>query len=92
MRIGSRIIFDQDGEVIVHLSEVDGSVLPRKPISNIDYIDLSYGEVDYSKFRIVAIDTATRTPILEEIPYVKTEEQLRIEELENELLLASGVV
>lgn len=71
---------------------MEGDVLPRKAITNLDFIDLNFGQVDTNKFRIVSIDVNTRQPILEERPVVKTPEQLRIEELENQLLLLSGVI
>ena len=92
MQIGNRIIFDQDGEVIVQLGEMQGELLPRKNPLQLDYIDLEYGQLNYTKYRIVAIDTETKQPILEEIIIPKTEEQLRIEALENELLKVSGVI
>lgn len=86
MKIGNRIIFDQNGEMIIQLGEVQGDVLPRKEITNLDYIDLEYGEVDYFNFRIVGVDIETKKPILKEIEREKTQEEI-IEELENQLLL-----
>lgn len=87
MEIGNRIIFDQDGEIIFQTGEMQGDVLPRKEITSLDYIDLEYGEIDYTKYRIVGVNVETRQPILEEIEVPKTPEQERIEELEDQLLL-----
>lgn len=87
MKIGNRIIFDQDGEIIYQTGEMQGDVLPRKEITNLGYIDLNYGEIDYTKYRIIGVDVATKQPILEEIEVPKTPEQERIEKLENQLLL-----
>ena len=65
LQVGNRIIFDQDGEIIFQLGEMQGDVLPRKEITSLDYIDLEYGEVDFSTQRIVGVDLETRRPILE---------------------------
>lgn len=87
-QIGNRIVFDQDGDIIVEFGEyqTDGEI--RKSISSLDYIDLDYGSIDFSKYRIIKIDTDTKQPILEEIPHVLTPEEHRIKELEDALLLA----
>ena len=86
MQIGNRIIFDQDGEILAQLGEVQGDVLPRKEILSLGYVDLEYGEVDYSKYRIVSINAETKQPILEEIIREKSQEEI-IQELENQILL-----
>lgn len=87
MQVGNRIIFDQEGEIVFQTGEMEGDVLPRKELIELNYIDLEFGEVDYSKYRIVGIDVETRQPILEELEIPKTPEQEKIEELENQLLL-----
>lgn len=89
---GNRIYFDQDGEIILQTGEMSGDVLPHKTITKVDFVDLEYGEVDLSKNKIVKIDVATKKPFLENIEVPLTPEQQRILELENELLLASGVI
>lgn len=86
MIIGDRIIFDQDGRIITQLGEMQGDVLPRIEITKLDYIDLEYGQIDYSKYRIIGVDVETRQPILEEIIREKTQEEY-IQELENQILL-----
>lgn len=87
MQIGNRVIYDQNGKIVFQTGEIQGDVLPRKEITELNYIDLEYGEIDYSKYRIVGIDVETKEPILEEIIIEKTPEQQKIEELENQLLL-----
>ncbi len=87
MQIGNRIIYDQDGQIIYQTGEMQGDVLPRKKITKLHFIDLEYGQIDLSRYRIIGIDIATKQPILEEIIREKTLEELRIEELENQLLL-----
>ncbi|MDM9847396.1 hypothetical protein QVB36_12070, partial [Clostridioides difficile] len=49
--------------------------------------DIPYGSIDYTKNRIIGINIETKEPILEEIPIFVTEEEKRIQELENQLLL-----
>jgi len=71
---------------------MQGDVLPRKEITELNYIDLEYGEVDYLKYKIISIDITTKRPVLKSIEIPKTEEQLRIEELENQLLLMSDAL
>jgi hypothetical protein len=88
MQVGNRIIYDQDGEMLMQLGEMQGDVLPRKDITKLNFVDLEYGQVDLSKYRIIKIDVNTKKPVLEEIPQVLTEEQIRIQELENQLLLS----
>ena len=86
MNIGNRIIYDQDGEIIFQTGEMSGGVMPRKTISDLHVIDLAYGEIP-STHKLIKMDVLTKTPILEEIIFPKTAEQIRIEELEDEILL-----
>ncbi|HBF6022425.1 TPA: hypothetical protein ACG3RE_003231 [Clostridioides difficile] len=87
MEIGATIVFDQDGEIIKHFGEMQGDVIPRKPIEKLDFISLKYGEINFDKYRLVGINIETKEPILEEIPVFVTEEEKRIQELENQILL-----
>lgn len=87
MQVGNRIVYDQDGEIIFQAGEMQGDVLPRKDFTNIQSIDIPFGAIDYSKFRIVKVNVETRQAILEEIQREQTPEE-RIQELENQLLLA----
>lgn len=89
---GNRIYFDQDGEIILQTGESSGDVSPHKVISKVEFVDLDYGEIDTKKFAITKIDPATKKPFLVNIEIPLTPEQQRIIELENELLLASGVI
>ena len=89
IEVGWRIIFDQDGDIIHLEGEYAGDMLPRKELTRISYIDLDYGAVDLSKYDIIGVDVTTNNPILREIPTYETEEQRRIRELEDALLLAA---
>ena len=87
MKIGNRIIFDQDGELIYTYGEMTGDVFPRKELTSINMIDLDYGEVDYSTHKIVKIDIDTMKPIIEPLPHLESDEQRQIRELEDMLLM-----
>ena len=87
IEVGWRIIFDQDGEIIHLEGEYAGNMLPRKELTRISYIDLEYGAVNLSKCDIIGVDITTNKPILRERPSQETEEQKRIRELEDALLL-----
>lgn len=83
MNIGNRVIFDQDGEIILQMGEMTGDVLPRKEITNLYSLDFEYGQ--FKDKKIVGIDISTMQPILEDI--IPSDEQKRIKELEDALLL-----
>ncbi|HFL3159160.1 TPA: hypothetical protein ACG3JU_003560 [Clostridioides difficile] len=87
MEVGATIVFDQDGEVIKYIGEMQGDVISRKPIEKLDFINIDYGTIDFNKYRLVGINIETKEPILEEIPVFITEEEKRIQELENQILL-----
>ncbi|AHD04305.1 hypothetical protein ABNB59_16075 [Paenibacillus larvae] len=87
MQVGNRVLYDQDGEIIFQSGEMQGDVLPRKNITKLDVVDFDFGSIDYTKYRIVRMDTETKKPILEEIP--QTPEKQQVKEVEDALLLAS---
>lgn len=84
---GNRIFYYGDGEIILQTGEANGDILPHNE-NTVKYIDLEYGAVDYSKNKIIGVDVNTRQPILEAIDN-ETDEQKRIRELEDALLLAA---
>ncbi|HDF2637014.1 TPA: hypothetical protein PC410_004028, partial [Clostridioides difficile] len=87
MNVPNRVIYDQTGKIIFETGESCGDVLPRNKITELDYIDIPYGSIDYIKNRIIGINIETKQPILEEIPVYVSEEKKRIQELENQVLL-----
>ncbi|VIF57409.1 Uncharacterised protein [Clostridioides difficile] len=87
MNVPNRVIYDQTGKIIFETGESCGDVLPHNKITELDYIDIPYGSIDYIKNRIVGINIETKQPILEEIPVYVSEEKKRIQELENQVLL-----
>lgn len=86
-RIGCRIICDQDGEIIDISGEMKGDVLDRKDIISLHHLDLDYGSINFITHKIVGVDLEMMKPILEELPIIETEEQKRIRELEEDVLL-----
>ncbi|MBY2605494.1 hypothetical protein KWU03_20420, partial [Clostridioides difficile] len=52
--------------------------------------DVPYGSIDYTRNRIIGINIETKQPILEEIPVYITDEEKRIQELENQILIAEN--
>ncbi|WP_131064686.1 hypothetical protein, partial [Clostridioides difficile] len=64
-----------------------GNILEHDTITELHCIDIPYGSIDYTKNRIIGINIETKEPILEEIPVFISEEEKRIQELENQILL-----
>ncbi|HFL2484469.1 TPA: hypothetical protein ACG3H9_002519 [Clostridioides difficile] len=87
MNRANRIIYDQTGKMLLQTGEATGDVLEYDTITELQCIDIPYGSIDYTKNRIIGINIETKEPILEEIPIFVTEEEKRIQELENQLLL-----
>ncbi|MER0321518.1 hypothetical protein ABRQ55_10410 [Clostridioides difficile] len=90
MNRANRIIYDQTGKILLQTGEATGDVLEHNEITELNWIDIDYGSVDYTKNRITGINIETKQPILEEIPVYITEEEKRIKELENQLLIAEN--
>lgn len=86
MEIGRRIIFDQDGEIIAIYGEMEGDIIPRKTITKLDYIDIPFKSIPDNCY-IEKIDTNNNVPIIKKLKVELTEEQKRIQELENQILL-----
>lgn len=87
MNRANRIIYDQTGKILLQTGEATGDVLEHDTITELHYIDIEYGSIDYTRNRITGISMETKEPILEEIPVYLTEEEKRIQELENQILL-----
>ncbi|WP_131064740.1 hypothetical protein [Clostridioides difficile] len=83
----NRIIYDQTGKILLQTGEATGDILEHDTITELHCIDIEYGSIDYTKNRIIGINIETKEPILEEIPVFISEEEKRIQELENQILL-----
>ncbi|WP_131068168.1 hypothetical protein, partial [Clostridioides difficile] len=78
----NRIIYDQTGKILLQTGEATGDILEHDTITELHYIDVEYGSIDYTRNRIIGINIETKEPILEEIPVFISEEEKRIQELE----------
>ena len=88
MQIGNRIIFDEKGNILLQMGEMEGDVNPR---GQIDYIDLEFGSIDYTTHYIESINVETKEPIIKEYPKAKlTDEQMYIQELEAKLAMLTS--
>ena len=86
MKIGNRIIFDEKGNILFQMGEMEGCVNPRNEIEKLDYIDLEFGSIDYTTHYIESINVETKEPIVKEYPKQElTDEQLYIQDLEAKL-------
>ena len=91
MQIGNRIIFDEKGNILFQMGEMEGYVEPRNEIEKLDYIDLEFGSINYTTHYIESIDVETKEPIVKEYPKAKlTDEQLYIQELEAKLAMVES--
>ena len=91
MRIGNRIIFDEKGNILFQMGEMEGHVEPRNEIEKLDYIDLEFGSIDYTTHYIESINVETKEPVVKEYPKAKlTDEQLYIQELEAKLAMVES--
>ncbi|EMM2322661.1 hypothetical protein LSF02_04360 [Clostridioides difficile] len=90
MEVGKLIIYDNKGKVLFQGGEGKGDLIPYDKNMKVDWLEIKYNSIDYSRYRIVSINVETREPILEEIKVELTEEEKRIQELENQLLIAEN--
>ncbi|MDL0417280.1 hypothetical protein GSQ43_19075, partial [Clostridioides difficile] len=63
----NRIIYDQTGKILLQTGEATGDILEHDTITELHYIDVEYGSIDYTRNRIIGINIETKEPILEEI-------------------------
>ena len=88
MQIGNRILFDEKGDILFQMGEMEGHVNPRNEIEKLDYIDLEIGSIDYATHYIESINVETKEPIIKEYPKQElTDEQMYIKELEEKLAI-----
>ncbi|HEF0366397.1 TPA: hypothetical protein R9T33_003726, partial [Clostridioides difficile] len=53
MNRANRIICDQTGKILLQTGEATGDILEHDEITELHFVDISYGSVDYTKSRIV---------------------------------------
>ncbi len=64
--------------------------MPHDKITELHYIDVEYGSIDYTRNKIVGINIETKEPVLEEIPAYISKAEKEKQELENQLLLMTN--
>ncbi|KPI46310.1 hypothetical protein IM33_20010 [Clostridioides difficile] len=85
MNRANRIIYDQTGKILLQTGEATGDVLEHDEITELHYLDVEFGSIDYSKQYIESINPVTKEPVLKDIEVVLTDEQKRLQALEKEL-------
>ncbi|HBH3652815.1 TPA: hypothetical protein KSK13_003479 [Clostridioides difficile] len=85
MERGNRIIYNQDGKILLQTGESEGDVLEHDVITELNFIDVEFGSIDYSKQYIESINPVTKEPVIKDIEVVLTDEQKRLQALEKEL-------
>ncbi|EGT4848618.1 TPA: hypothetical protein ACXDUQ_003858 [Clostridioides difficile] len=82
---GNRVIYNQDGKILLQTGETTGDVLEHDTITELHYLDVEYGSIDYSKQYIESINPVTKELNIKNIEIVLTDEQKRLQALEKEL-------
>lgn len=94
MKLGNRIYFNQNGQVIHVTGECQGDVIPRLENEIVSYIDLEYGDSTLKDAIEWHIDLENKKIVVDKLrEKVETEEdKLKREkqELENQLLLQTN--
>ncbi|EGT4083873.1 hypothetical protein [Clostridioides difficile] len=85
MKRGNRIIYNQDGKILLQTGEATGDILEHDTITELNFIDLEFGSINYSKQYIESINPVTKEPVIKDIPVILTDEQKRLQALEKEL-------
>ena len=70
---------------MLQTGETTGDVLEHDAITELHYLDIEFGSIDYSKQYIESINPITKELVLKDIPVILTDEQKRLKALEEEL-------
>lgn len=95
MARGRRIYFDgTNGAIILDTGEVHEEAPAFSEFSNIQYIDLDYGANAAEFGRVIRyhVDPETKTVVFDELAPIQQDKDAYITELENELLMARGLI
>lgn len=86
MQLDNRIIYNKvTGTIIYQSGEAKGDVVPHDKDVELDYIDVPYGLINYSKQFALKVEGGE--VIFEDLPVEETEEQKRIKQLEEDIRL-----
>ncbi|HBF4773983.1 Uncharacterised protein [Clostridioides difficile] len=81
----NRVIYNQGGKILLQTGEATGDVLEHDTITELHYLDVEFGSIDYSKQYIESINPITKELVIKDIEVVLTDEQKRLQALEKEL-------
>ncbi|MBG0056696.1 hypothetical protein I4O06_19125, partial [Clostridioides difficile] len=62
MERGNRIICDQTGKILLQTGEATGDILEHDEITELHFVDIPYGSIDYTRNRIIGINIETKEP------------------------------
>ncbi|EGT4207008.1 hypothetical protein EPL64_21125 [Clostridioides difficile] len=65
--------------------EATGDIQEWSKITELNFLDVEFGSIDYSKQYIESINPVTKEPIIKDIEVILTDEQKRLQALEKEL-------
>ena len=85
MNRANRIIYDQTGNIWLQTGEATGDIQEWSKITELNFLDVEFGSIDYSKQYIESINPVTKEPIIKDIEVILTDEQKRLQALEKEL-------
>lgn len=92
MKRGNLIIYDNSGQIWYQSGDAEGDILPHNFPEGLPYIQTHFGDLDGKRLMRVNVSSNPHKLVTEDIIIPKTNEQLRIEELETQLLLNEGVI
>ncbi|MER0285282.1 hypothetical protein ABRY17_15365 [Clostridioides difficile] len=67
MERGNRIIYNQDGKIIFQTGEAVGDVSEHNTITELHYLDIEFGSINYRKQYIESINPVTKEAVLKDI-------------------------
>ncbi|WP_286924027.1 MULTISPECIES: hypothetical protein [Lysinibacillus] len=86
MQLDNRIIYNKVTGTILHQTgEAKGDVVPHEQEVELDFIDVPYGSINYSKQFALKVEGGE--VIFEDFPVEETEEQKLIKQLEEDIRL-----
>jgi len=89
---GNLVIYDITGKIFSQTGEAEGDILPHEYPVGIPYMEIPFGTMAIKRVKSIDITVTPHQPVYEDIILTKTTEQIRIEELENQLLLMSDAL
>jgi len=85
MQVGNRVYYNKASRNILFIAgEIHNSDVQRDPDEVVEFIDIDYGAIDYTKNMIVGVDVENKKVILQPI---ENEQEKQIRELEDALLI-----